>query len=64
MRAWADDLAEVASFGTTKEQENERAALTALIDYVVETTCDSQSSIGRDGADDLRRRLSAAVLSA
>lgn len=62
MRAWAGDLAEVVSVGTTANSENERAALTALIDYVVETTCKSQSILGRDGADDLRRSLSDTVL--
>ena len=63
MRALVRGLTEVTSARASNEQENERAALTALIEYVVETTCKSQSSLGRDGADDLRRSLSDVVLS-
>lgn len=62
MRALAAGLAEVSSLRANKEQENERAALTALIDYVVETTCNSQNALGRDGADKIRRSLSDVVL--
>ena len=64
MRAWAGDPSEIGSLGTKNEQENERAALTALINYVVETTCNSQESPSRDSADDLRRSLSDVVLTA
>lgn len=64
MRAWAGDPAEVVSLRTQTAQDNERAALTALIDYVVETSCKSQMSMGADGADNMRRSLSETVLMA
>jgi hypothetical protein len=62
MRAWAGGPQEIASARTKTEQENERAALTALIDYVVETTCNSQESQDRDGADFMRRSLCESLL--
>ena len=64
MQAWAGDPSEVGSFGTDKNQENERAALTALINYVVETTCNSPENPTLDNAEDLRRSLCEVVLTA
>lgn len=62
MRAWVGGPIEAVSLGTKTERENERAALTALIDYVVETTCKSHPMLGRDGADVIRQNLSETVL--